>query len=73
MTSITGIVTIVQESRFQLTDDGGVGHFFVLGRNAACEPAQLTALQHGQTRIHVTFRPAGNLVGSVATSIKLAQ
>ena len=71
MASLRGIVTIVQESRFQVTDEAGVGHFFVLDRNAAAEPAQLTALQHRQTRVQVRYHPARNLIGNVATAIGL--
>ena len=37
MRSMDGIVTIVQEGRFQLTDDAGVSHLCILDRNAAAE------------------------------------
>ena len=70
--SMTGIVTIVQESRFQLTDDAGVSHFFVLGHQAAAEPADLAPLQHRQARIRVRYTAAPNLIGNVATDIQLA-
>ena len=66
-----GVVTIVQESRFQLTDANGVGHVFVLAANASAEPAQLAALQHEQAHVRVRYRPARNLIGNVATAIDL--
>jgi hypothetical protein len=66
-----GVVTIVQESRFQLTDDNGISHLFLLDRNAAAEPAQLAPLQARQARVRVTYEPARNLIGLVARSVTL--
>ncbi len=66
---MTGTVTIVQEGRFQMTDDGGVSHLFILGAAAAAEPAQLQALQRRQARVRVRYRPAGNLIGNIATHV----
>jgi hypothetical protein len=67
--SINGIVAIVQEGRFVLTDDAGVSHFFVLSPSAAAEPAQLAALQRRQARVRVRYRPATKLIGHVANAI----
>ena len=67
-----GVVTIVQESRFQLTDDNGISHLFLLDRHAAAEPAQLATLQAHQARVRVTYEPARNLIGLVARSVALA-
>ena len=39
--TMQGTITIVQESRFQLTDDGGVSHLFILGHDTLAEPDQL--------------------------------
>jgi hypothetical protein len=69
--TMRGIVTIVQESRFQILGDDGVYHLFLLGRNAAAETIQLTALQHRQARVRVRYRPAANLIGNTATAITL--
>ena len=66
---MTGVVTIVQESRFQLTDDEGVSHMFVLAANAAAEAGQLTALQSRQARVSVRYDPAPNLIGNAASAI----
>ena len=68
---MTGVVTIVQESRFQMTGDDGVSHLFLLSPNAAAEASQLTALQHRQARIRVRYTPAANLIGNVAHAITL--
>jgi hypothetical protein len=64
-----GIVTIVQESRFQMVDTDGVAHLFVLGHKAAAEPAQLAPLQRRQARVRVRYRPASDLIGNVVSSI----
>jgi len=66
---LEGVVTIVQEGRFQLTDESGVSHLFVLGHGAAAEPDQLPALQARQARVRVRYTPARNLIGHVASSV----
>jgi hypothetical protein len=71
--SMTGIVLLVQESRFQLRDDDGVAHMFTLGANAGAEPAQLAALQRGQARIEVRYTPMKNAIGNTASAIYLAE
>ena len=68
-----GVVTIAQEGRFQMTDDAGVSHLFILGHSAAAEPQQLAALQARQARVWVHYRPAANLIGNVVTTIELAE
>lgn len=68
---MTGVVTIVQESRFQLTDDAGVGHLFTLGHACGTEPGQLANLQHHQSRVRVRFVPAPNTIGNIAQSIEI--
>ncbi len=64
-----GVVTIAQESRFQLTDRHGVGHLFILGHSCGTEPSQLPALQHRQARINVRYKQAPNMIANIATSI----
>lgn len=67
--SMDGIVTIVQESRFQLTDDDGVAHLFVLGRSSLAEPDQLEPLQARQARVRVRYVEPRNIIGLVARSV----
>ena len=67
--SMDGVVTIVQESRFQLTDDGGVSHLFILSHKSLAEPAQLEPLQHRQARVRVRYTEPRNVIGLVAESV----
>lgn len=67
-----GIVTIVQESRFQLTDEEGAAHLFLLSHAAAAEPQQLGRLQAEQARVEVRYTEPHNIIGLVAHSIKRA-
>lgn len=69
--TMSGIVTIVQEGRFQMMDDNGVYHLFLLSPNAAAETAQLAALQNRQARVRVRYKPAANLIGNTASAIYL--
>ena len=71
MQAMTGVVTIVQEGRFQLTDDAGVSQLFLLSPRAGAETAQLSALQHRQSRVRVRCTPAANLIGWVAHQITI--
>lgn len=71
MQSIQGIVTIVQEGRFQVVDADGVGHHFLLSHNAAVEPEQLPPLQREQALVRVSFKPAADVIGHVAERIDL--
>ncbi len=73
MQSIEGIVMIVQESRFQLTDTKGVSHMFELYHSAAAEPEQLTPLQRDQTRVRVDYDNGENVIGFVARSDNAAE
>lgn len=71
MQAIQGIVTIVQEGRFQVMDDEGVGHHFLLSHRAAVEPEQLPMLQRNQSRVRVWYQNAPDLIGHVALRIDL--
>jgi hypothetical protein len=70
MRSMEGVVTIVQESRFQLTDDAGASHLFILGHGTLGEPDQLDGLQRRQARVRVRYSAPRNLIGFVAHSVE---
>ncbi len=72
MDSMEGIVTIVQEGRFMLTDDAGASHLFILDPMAAAETEQLTPLQARQARVRVRYETPRNVIGLVARSISVA-
>ena len=73
MKIIDGVVTIVQESRFQLADGDGVSHLFVLSYSARAEADQLTDLQRRQARVRVRYTTARNVIGLVAHSVELKE
>ena len=68
MPSMTGRIAIVQEGRFQLTDDHGASHLFILGPNAA-ETRMLVPLQRNAARVTVTYKDAARLIGMQALAI----
>jgi len=67
--TMDGVVTIAQESRFQLTDDSGVAHLFILSHRAGAEPGQLEPLQQRQARVRVRYSEPRNVIGLVAKSV----
>jgi hypothetical protein len=72
MRSIEGVVTIVQEGRFQLLDDDGIGHLFLLGLGASADPEQLAPLQRAQSRVRVRYTDHAGLIGHKVTRISVA-
>ncbi len=73
MDVMEGVVTMAQESRFQLTDDRGVSHLFILGHDAAAEPDQLAPLSRRQARVRVHYTRPENIVGFVAHAVAPAR
>ena len=69
MAKLKGRVTIVQEGRFQVIDNDGAGHLFILSPNAAAETSQLRGLADRQARVTVTYRDAALVIGMVADRI----
>ncbi|MER2265949.1 hypothetical protein [Methylobacterium oxalidis] len=70
MPTMRGVVTIAQESRFQLTDEKGVSHLFLLSPHALAEDDDLEPLQREQARVRVTYEPARNILGYRARRIE---
>ena len=73
MDVMEGVMTMAQESRFQLTDDRGVSHLFILGHGAAAEPDQLAPLSRQQARVRVHYTRPENVIGLVAHAIATAR
>jgi hypothetical protein len=64
-----GVVTIVQEGRFQLLDRDGVSHHFVLRHNAEADPEQLPSLLN--RRVQVCYADCGEVIGHAALRLLL--
>lgn len=71
MRTMVGVVTLAQESRFQLTDDHGIAHLFIVSHGASAEPWQLVELQHRQARVSVRYKESPNLIANIAKRIEL--
>ena len=71
MATMDGRITLVQETRFQLTDEAGVGHLFTLGPWCAAEPEQLVPLAQRQALVRVKYGAAKNTIGHLARRIDL--
>lgn len=69
MRTIDGVVTIVQESRFQLVDDQGVGHMIVLSASSLAEPDQLEQLAACQARVRVSYSEPADVIGLLARDV----
>jgi hypothetical protein len=71
MPQMDGVITIVQEGRFQLTDLAGIAHHFILSRHALAETEQLPRLAREQARVRVKYAQAPGLIAFEAKRIEL--
>ena len=71
--SVEGVITIVQEGRFQMTDRSGVSQLFVLSPYAAMESDQLVPLGRNQIPVRVTYRDGDNAIARVAKRIDVLE
>jgi hypothetical protein len=69
LATVSGVVTVAQENRFQLALDEGGTRLFIVAHDAGIEPDQLAALQAKQTHVSVIFRPVDALIAAEARSI----
>ncbi len=53
--SMTGVVTVVQEERFQLSDGAHNNRVFVLAPDASVEPGPLQELRRSARRVTVQY------------------
>ena len=72
MAEMRGVVTIVQEGRFQLTDEAGVSHHFILSHSALAETGQLQPLQARQAKVRVKYSDAPGVIALIAHRIEVA-
>ena len=73
MQSLDGVITLAQESRFQITDGLGVSHQVVLSPRAAMEPDQLVGLVRSGARVRLGFGTTGEVISLVARSIRVLE
>lgn len=66
MQTLTGVITVVQETRFRLVTDQGQGKLFLLSHDAPLDPQDLPDLQRRRTRVTVHFIDADGLVAGIA-------
>jgi hypothetical protein len=67
---ISGVITVVQERRFQLEDDSGVRHLFLLAPDAAAEEHELAQCAARRSPVRVHYREAPGLVAHVAQCVE---
>lgn len=67
--SVTGRITIVQEARFRLVDDAGIGYLFTLGRFSRAGPRQLERWRDEGVRVRVGYGGQPDM-GAVAHRVR---
>jgi hypothetical protein len=65
---LRGVITVVQEDRFRLEDEGGNGYLFTLSSAASTTPNDLTVWSEQKIPVEVEYQGAPDL-GAVATSV----
>ncbi len=73
MQSVRGVISAVQEGRFQLVADDGHVIPFVLSHKAGAEPQDLPRLQAAAARIRVRYGGSPHLIAAVADSIEVEE
>jgi len=66
----TGRITVVQESRFRLVDDTGVGYLFTLGRFSRTDATQLARWLAAGARVTVAYSGLPDM-GAVAHHVRV--
>jgi hypothetical protein len=70
---VQGKLSLVQEQRFQLIDENGVAHLFIVAPGVSLKPSDLRTILHLQQRVRVKYEESPPLIAHVATSIELAK
>lgn len=69
MRSVSGVITAVQEGRFQLVADNGRVLQLMLAHNAKAEPQDLPALL--QAEVRVAYRDSDHLIAGIVERIEI--
>lgn len=67
-----GVITLVQEHRFQMEGDGGVRRLFILSSGAPLEWRDLESLEKSGRRVAVTYTDAPHLIAATAHDVRVA-
>ena len=70
MRSAAGVITLVQEQRFQLASDDGSPGLFVLAHGAGIDSEDLQRLSEAGVRVRVQYEDAPNLIAHVAHDVQ---
>jgi len=71
MKTVNGVITLVQEHRFQLMDDEGRHRLFILTHDARQEWSDLKRLEQDNCHVTVFYSDAGSLLASAAHEVRL--
>jgi hypothetical protein len=66
----TGVITLVQETRFEIENGRGGHRLFLLAHDAPLEPADLQALLADGTPVRVEHCEAEGLIAAVAHDVR---
>ncbi|MGN6702599.1 MAG: hypothetical protein ACTHKB_06520 [Burkholderiaceae bacterium] len=67
-----GVITLVQEHRFQMEGDDGVRRLFILSHRAPLEWRDLESLEKSGRRVAVTYTDAPHLIAATAHDVRVA-
>jgi hypothetical protein len=67
---VRGKLSVVQEERFQLIDDHGVAHLFMVAADVSLKPADLRAILRSERAVSVEYEESPTLIARIATAIR---
>ncbi|MBV9378807.1 MAG: hypothetical protein JO320_27775 [Alphaproteobacteria bacterium] len=72
MQAVEGVITLIQEGRFELVTDGGRVMHFMLAHGSSVEPQDLPPLQQERRRVRVEYTKPTRVVTHVAHTLRTA-
>ena len=69
-TYMRGRLSLVQEERFQLIDDHGVAHLFLVAPGVSLKPADLRKILRTEQAVRVEYEESPTLIARIATAIR---
>lgn len=66
---LSGTIGLVQEERFQLVDDDGGAHLFILDHRCSLTPDDLLRYWRSGGRVSVEFSAAQNIMARIASHV----